>query len=286
MSLTTEVQEEPQSEPLELPKIPEPKKLKSKNERNIKTIDELKNEAVEKLKKPTKFKFTVYGKVNSKGIRYEVTKIIEADDKDIASSIYKERIKKEFEGIRNITCVKPELYKNGDTEYSKEIELPKASEPEEKEDIPEFVLNGKSIKMPKDMTNIEFGFIAFYLITLKLHDLKMYTCYYSPKKKLNNSYRKNNLLVYVSFNEIDAMHDIKKETLEQGVPFKEKYVHELKEVTIENALSSDTIRKRILLNGKEKYGTLEKAYEEVKNEVLKSPKAQTVLKEAADKCLT
>lgn len=139
--------------------------------------------------------------------------------------------------------------------------------------------------MPKDMTNIEFGFISFYLITLKLHNLKMYTCYYTPKKKINNSYRKNNLLVYISFNEVDAMNDIKKEVTSEGIPFKEKYVHELKEITIENALTSDLLRKRILQNGKDKYGTLEKAYESVKAEVLNSSQAKTVLKEAVDKCL-
>ena len=30
--------------------------------------------------------------------------------------------------------------------------------------------------------------------SLKLHELKLYSCYYSPKKKINNSYRKNNIL--------------------------------------------------------------------------------------------
>ena len=58
---------------------------------------EISNDKEEDVKETkVRNKYTVYGKVNSKGTRYEVTKIIEADNEEIASSIYKERIKREL----------------------------------------------------------------------------------------------------------------------------------------------------------------------------------------------
>lgn len=258
------------SSKLEKPKVSQIKVNESKP--NIpKAINELEQEATKKLKSldEAKVKYLVYGKVNSKGTRYEVTKIIEADNEDIAVSIYKERIKRDFSGIRNITCIKADLFKNGDEEYSKEIELPKAKEVE-LPNSPKLLINDESIEIPKDMSDVEFNYITFYIISLKLHKLKLYSCYYSPKKKINNSYRKNNILFYTSFNKLDAMCDIKNEFTSHNIEFKEKYVHELREIDVKTALNDEYIRKEMIKRAKEKFGDLEKAYEKYKDEVLSS----------------
>lgn len=73
--------------------------------------------------------------MNSKGTRYKVVDIIEAQDDKIANSIFKERAKKKMSGIRNITKVVVEDYKEGDEPLIEEIvvDLPKVEEPEIKE---------------------------------------------------------------------------------------------------------------------------------------------------------
>ena len=226
-----------------------------------------KDKVIEIEATPKRNKYTVYGKVNSKGTRYEVTKIIDADTEDIASSIYKERIKKEFSGVRNITCIKATEFRDTDTETIKEIELPKAAEPKVEEGLIELNINGETIQKPKDLNNMEFNYIVSYLISLKKHSLNLYTCYYTDKKKINNSYRKNNLLCYISFNELDAYSDIEKEVKSNGIPYKEKYIHEFKKVDIKTALSNPIIRNRMINNGINKYGSLEKACEKLKDDI-------------------
>lgn len=92
----------------------------------------------EKPKNPVSFtpvkknlnRYTVSGNVNSKGTKYRVTEIIDAQDDKIANSIFKERVKKSMGGIRNITKVIVEAFKEGDEAGKEEIveNLPK-SEP-------------------------------------------------------------------------------------------------------------------------------------------------------------
>ena len=92
----------------------------------------------EKPKNPVSFtpvkknlnRYTVTGNVNSKGTKYRVTEIIDAQDDKIANSIFKERAKKSMGGIRNITKVVVEAFKEGDEAGKEEIveNLPK-SEP-------------------------------------------------------------------------------------------------------------------------------------------------------------
>lgn len=75
-------------------------------------------------------KYTVTGNVNSRGIKYKVVEIIEAQDETIANSIFKERAKRSLGGVRNVTKVKVEVYRDGDKASKEEIveKLPK-SEP-------------------------------------------------------------------------------------------------------------------------------------------------------------
>ena len=73
-------------------------------------------------------KYTVTGNVNSRGTKYKVIEIIEAQDENIANSIFKERAKRNLGGVRNVTKVKVEAFKDGDEASKEEIveNLPKA----------------------------------------------------------------------------------------------------------------------------------------------------------------
>lgn len=66
-------------------------------------------------------KYTVIGNVNSRGTKYKVIEIIEAQDEKLANSIFKERAKKSLGGVRNITKVRVELFKEGDVASKEEI---------------------------------------------------------------------------------------------------------------------------------------------------------------------
>lgn len=103
------------------------KSKSTKVEKSIKVPQMKTKEPTQSVVKITKYHYLVRGKVNSKGIRYLYTKLIEAQDESIATSIYKEQAKLYYGNIRNITCITTEKLDditNIDSESSVEIESP------------------------------------------------------------------------------------------------------------------------------------------------------------------
>ena len=144
MSLTTE-------EPIKTPQTVEKPKEESKPKR--------KKKEKKVVQKPViiKYLYFVEGKVNSKGTRYYFTRQIEAQDKDLAISIFKERAKLELGSIRNITCVKATLLTedNKDNEEFKDscklIEEPKAENIQEPEEFVSIKIEDNSMSGIIDM---------------------------------------------------------------------------------------------------------------------------------------
>lgn len=190
--------------------------------------------------------FTVYGRVNSKGIRYEYIQIIAADNEDLASSIYKERVKHEFQGVRNITCVKVNSFKEGDIQETKEIALPeKVSKPEEKPGIIKVKINDETFEVSDKIPKEYIEYLVKLYAELKHHKHKLYVCYCTPRKKLKTNDYKNPML-YFGIDKEDAYSHCKSEFSKNGVPFKDKYVHDFHEITLRELIENQYIRNRLI----------------------------------------
>lgn len=75
--------------------------------------------------------------------------------------------------------------------------------------------------------------------------MKLYTCYCTPRKKLKTNDYKNPML-YFALNQADAYEKCKEEFKENGVPFKDKYVHNFHEISIRELIENQYIRMRLI----------------------------------------
>ena len=163
-----------------------------------------------KIERPTLYTYTVVGYVKNSQGRFKFTDIIEAQDKNIASDIYKQRAKKEFSAVRAINKIEVNDFKEGDIKSSEEI----------KEET-------KSVEVSKkdSFTDEE---LAGYVLNTILHVNKcnIYKILYSPSKK-KSIVKKAPRLYYMADNEIEARQFLKEEITEQMGEFNEKWIQSI-----------------------------------------------------------
>lgn len=265
MSLTTE-------EPIKTPQTIEKPKEESKPKR--------KKKEKKVVQKPViiKYLYFVEGKVNSKGTRYYFTRQIEAQDEDLAISIFKERAKTELGSIRNITCVKAALLNedNKDNEEFKDscklIEEPKAEniqEPEEfvsikiednsMSDIVDIIQNraNKSIRfetkdengiyqylgVPKSLAENINGLMSLICMykTMINNGLGVYKLQYYTDKKMLRALKEECDFRFNAASEQDALEKLKTDLKHREIPFSKKFVHNLHKMTLHEIVDDEIV---------------------------------------------
>jgi len=198
-------------------KIEQIEETKPKREKKKKK----KKKEQKKIERPTLYTYTVTGCVKNSQGRFKFTDIIEAQDKNIASDIYKQRAKKEFSAVRAINKIEVNDFKEGDIKSSEEI----------KEEV-------KPVEVPKkdSFTDEE---LAEYVLNTIIHVNKcnIYKVLYSPSKK-KSIIKKALRLYYMANNEVEARQFLKEEVTEQLGEFNEKWVQS---ISIVNPNSSNDI---------------------------------------------
>lgn len=179
-----------------------PKKEKTKKKKEIKVIE-----------RPTLYKYTLSGNVKNSEGRFRFTDIVEAQDVETATSIFKQRAKKEFSGFRTINKIECNTYKEGDEKSINKIEeivSPLVTKTEVDEDD----LNSTQKNLIKDFKDIvgENG-----------GDVPCFKIIYTPgRKPRKRDYDKNFIMV-----DSDTLSDAKiraKNIVEgMGLPWKEKW---------------------------------------------------------------
>ena len=176
-----------------------------------------KKKELKKIERPTLYTYTVIGYVKNSQGRFKFTDIIEAQDKNIASDIYKQRAKKEFSAVRAVNKIEVNDFKEGDIKSSEEI----------KEEI-------KPIEVPKkdSFTDEE---LARYVLNTIIHvnNCNIYKVLYYPSKK-KSLIKKAPRLYYMADNEMEAKQFLREEVIEQTVEFNEKWVQSISVVNLDS----------------------------------------------------
>lgn len=265
MSLTTE-------EPIKTPQTVEKPKEESKPKR--------KKKEKKVVQKPViiKYLYFVEGKVNSKGTRYYFTRQIEAQDKDLAISIFKERAKIELGSIRNITCVKTTLLTedNKDNEEFKDscklIEEPKAENIQEPEEFVSIKIEDNSMSdivdiikstklnsfrfeakdengiyqylgVPKSLAeniNDLMSLICMYK-TMTNNGLGVYKLQYYTDKKMLRTLKEECDFRFNAASEQEALEKLKTDLKYHEIPFSKKFVHNLHKMTLHEIVDDETV---------------------------------------------
>lgn len=195
-----------------------------------------KKKELKKIERPTLYTYTVIGYVKNSQGRFKFTDIIEAQDKNIASDIYKQRAKKEFSAVRAINKIEVNDFKEGDIKSSEEI----------KEEI-------KPIEVPKkdSFTDEE---LARYVLNTIIHvnNCNIYKVLYYPSKK-KSLIKKAPRLYYMADNEMEARQFLREEVTEQTGEFNEKWVQSISVVNLDslNDIMETGIYKSVLRRVKE-----------------------------------
>ena len=176
-----------------------------------------KKKELKKIERPTLYTYTVIGYVKNSQGRFKFTDIIEAQDKNIASDIYKQRAKKEFSAVRAVNKIEVNDFKEGDIKSSEEI----------KEEI-------KPIEVPKkdSFTDEE---LARYVLNTIIHvnNCNIYKVLYYPSKK-KSLIKKAPRLYYMADNEMEARQFLREEVTEQTGEFNEKWVQSISVVNLDS----------------------------------------------------
>lgn len=187
------------------------KETKPKRERKKKKKE------LKKIERPTLYTYTVIGYVKNSQGRFKFTDIIEAQDKNIASDIYKQRAKKEFSAVRAINKIEVNDFKEGDIKSSEEI----------KEEIKPIEVSKKD-----SFTDEE---LARYVLNTIIHvnNCNIYKVLYYPSKK-KSLIKKAPRLYYMADNETEARQFLREEVTEQTGEFNEKWVQSISVVNLDS----------------------------------------------------
>lgn len=176
-----------------------------------------KKKELKKIERPTLYTYTVIGYVKNSQGRFKFTDIIEAQDKNIASDIYKQRAKKEFSAVRAINKIEVNDFKEGDIKSSEEI----------KEEIKPIEVSKKD-----SFTDEE---LARYVLNTIIHvnNCNIYKVLYYPSKK-KSIIKKAPRLYYMADNEMEARQFLREEVTEQTGEFNEKWVQSISVVNLDS----------------------------------------------------
>lgn len=195
-----------------------------------------KKKELKKIERPTLYTYTVIGYVKNSQGRFKFTDIIEAQDKNIASDIYKQRAKKEFSAVRAINKIEVNDFKEGDIKSSEEI----------KEEIKPIEVSKKD-----SFTDEE---LARYVLNTIIHvnNCNIYKVLYYPSKK-KSLIKKAPRLYYMADNEMEARQFLREEVTEQTGEFNEKWVQSISVVNLDslNDIMETGIYKSVLRRVKE-----------------------------------
>lgn len=187
------------------------KETKPKRERKKKKKE------LKKIERPTLYTYTVIGYVKNSQGRFKFTDIIEAQDKNIASDIYKQRAKKEFSAVRAINKIEVNDFKEGDIKSSEEI----------KEEI-------KPIEVSKKDSFTDEELAGYVLNTIiHVNNCNIYKVLYYPSKK-KSLIKKAPRLYYMADNEMEARQFLREEVTEQTGEFNEKWVQSISVVNLDS----------------------------------------------------
>lgn len=176
-----------------------------------------KKKELKKIERPTLYTYTVIGYVKNSQGRFKFTDIIEAQDKNIASDIYKQRAKKEFSAVRAINKIEVNDFKEGDIKSSEEI----------KEEI-------KPIEVSKKDSFTDEELAGYVLNTIiHVNNCNIYKVLYYPSKK-KSLIKKAPRLYYMADNEMEARQFLREEVTEQTGEFNEKWVQSISVVNLDS----------------------------------------------------
>ena len=199
----------------------EPKEKVEQTEETKPKREKKKKKEPKKIERPTLYTYTVVGYVKNSQGRFKFTDIIEAQDKSIASDIYKQRAKKEFSAVRAINKIEVNDFKEGDIKSSEEI----------KEEI-------KPVEVPKKDSFTDEELAGYVLNTIiYVNKCNIYKVLYSPSKK-KSIIKKAPRLYYMADNEMEARQFLREEVIEQTGEFNEKWV---KSISVVNPNSLNDI---------------------------------------------
>lgn len=179
----------------------EQKETKDSSQKNRKKKEKKK---VAKVERPKLIKYTVKGNVKNSSGRYRFIDIIDAENEQLATDIYKQRAKKELSGVRSITKVEVCEYKSGDIRSVDLIE---------------------DTVIPTVTKSMSIEDIALNILktTLTISKSNVYKITYSPSKKKSVLKRLPKLYLLAS-DESDMLNQLKSNMQREGIPFMKSYV--------------------------------------------------------------
>ena len=200
----------------------EPKEKVEQIEETKPKHEKKKKKEPKKIERPILYKYTVIGCVKNSQGRFRFTDIIEAQDKNIASDIYKQRAKKEFSAVRAINKIEVNEFKDGD-----------------QKNIEEIVEELKKSDSIKDSLFTDEELARFILGTiLTVNKCKIYKVVYAPSKK-KSVIRKAPKLYYMAKNLEEMKCNLESEMKEQLGEYSEKWIQSV-------SIFEDTSSKEIM----------------------------------------
>lgn len=201
----------------------EPKEKVEQIEETKPKREKKKKKESKKIERPTLYTYTVTGCVKNSQGRFKFTDIIEAQDINIASDIYKQRAKKEFSAVRAVNKIEVNEFKEGDQKSAEEIiEELKKSDP---------------IK-DNPLTDEELARLVLNTI-LTINECKIYRVLYAPSKK-KSIVRKAPKLYYMAKDIEEMKHDLESEIKETIGEYNEKWIQSVS--VLEDNLSDEIMK--------------------------------------------